>query len=154
MSLFAEWDVVSVGRLVGLCGCQRTNRFSRSNRQAESLWLALHKFSLLWRVLGMDWCQWVAGREKTHILPLAFTPVLKKMLKQDVFKGVLEWINLSLHTLFTYLIALTTESEWLISDLDFQAYFCIALVSNWQTSVASFSVAFFQLKLLSEIFSQ
>ena len=56
------------------------------------------------------------------------------MLKQDVFKDAFAQISVFLRKLFKYLIALNTD----ISGLDFQPYFCLALVSNHQTSVASF----------------
>lgn len=62
----------------------------------------------------------------------------KEMLKQDVFEDSFGQLSMSLHKLFKYLIALTIESRWLISDLDFQPYFCLASVSSHQTLVASF----------------
>ena len=76
--------------------------------------------------------------ENTHFTSCFHTCSLsgfrKEMLKQDVFKDAFAQISVFLRKLFKYLIALNTD----ISGLDFQPYFCLALVSNHQTSVASF----------------
>ena len=140
------------GRWVGLRVPWQPNSGSRSGGQAESFGLAWPR----WRALGMDQCQQQAGRERMPLSPFAFTLPLagfrKEMLKQDVFKDAFGWISISLHKLFKYSFALTTESGWLISGLDFQPYFCLALVSNHQASVAFFWQSSCQRSFLSRDF--